>query len=123
LIVIEREALIKLFEMIGESSDSLAELIESFLDESPTLLDQLRQASDQGDRISLGRAAHTLKSSARDFGAGQLSIYCEDLEKKCRDGMPEQAAMQVDAIVAECTAAESELNLHLVELRRGTWSK
>ena len=32
MIVIEREALIKLFEMIGESSDSLAELIESFLD-------------------------------------------------------------------------------------------
>jgi histidine phosphotransfer protein HptB len=123
LIVIEREALIKLFEMIGESSDSLAELIESFLDESPTLLDQLRQASDRGDRISLGLAAHTLKSSARDFGAGQLSTYCEELEKKCRDGMPEQAAMQVDAIVAECTAVQGELNLHLVELQRGTWSK
>ena len=116
--MIEREALNKLFEVIGESSESLAELIESFLEESPVLLDQLRQAADKGDRISLGRAAHTLKSSARDFGANQLSVSCEALEKKCRDGLPEQAAVQIDAIVAECTVAQSELNLHLIELRR-----
>ena len=69
LMTIAREALHKLFDVIGENPDLLAELIESFLEEAPLLLDQMQRAADSSDRVVLGRAAHTLKSSARDFGA------------------------------------------------------
>ena len=77
---IAREALHRLFDVIGENPDSLAELIESFLEEAPLLLVQMQGAADSRDRVVLGRAAHTLKSSARDFGADQLSSLCETLE-------------------------------------------
>lgn len=117
---IVREALEKLLELIGGDPGSLAELIESFLDESPILVEQMQSAANVGDQISLGRAAHTLKSSARDFGANQLSVFCEALEKSCKAGMPEQAAVLVNAIAAECTLAQQDLNIHLTELRRGT---
>jgi HPt (histidine-containing phosphotransfer) domain-containing protein len=118
-----REALDKLFELIGGDPGSLAELIESFLDESPMLVGQMQRAADAGDQTSLGRAAHTLKSSARDFGASQLSVLCEALEKLCREGMPEHAAVHVNAIAAECTLAQQDLTVHLTELKRGDWSK
>jgi HPt (histidine-containing phosphotransfer) domain-containing protein len=117
--VIARDALDKLLDLIGGDTGSLAELIESFLDESPLLLDQLQQAAGAGDRMGLGRAAHTLKSSARDFGAVQLSSSCEMLEKECREGMPERAAAKVETIFAECTLARNELTACLAELRKG----
>lgn len=118
-----REALDKLFELIGGDPGSLAELIESFLDESPMLVAEMQRAADAGDQTSLGRAAHTLKSSARDFGASQLSVLCEALEKSCREGLPQQAAVHVDAIAVECTLAQQDLAIHLTELKRGDWSK
>jgi HPt (histidine-containing phosphotransfer) domain-containing protein len=114
-----REALDKLLELIGGDPGSLAELIESFLDESPILVEQMQRAANVGDQTSLGRAAHTLKSSARDFGASQLSVLCEVLEKSCREGMPEHAAVPVNAIAAECILAQQELTIHLTELKRG----
>ena len=115
---IAREALHKLFDVIGESPDSLAELIESFLEEAPVLLDQMQRAADSSDRIVLGRAAHTLKSSARDFGAEQLSTLCEALEKSCRERLPDDAAAHVDVITAAYEPARHELNGYLAELKR-----
>ena len=120
---IARDALDKLLELIGGDHASLAELIESFLNESPLLLAQLQQAAGAGDRTSLGRAAHTLKSSARDFGASKLSASCEVLEKQCREGMPGEATAKAEAIIAECTLAQNELYVHLTALKRGDWSK
>ena len=120
---IAREALHKLFDVIGESPDSLAELIESFLEEAPVLLDQMQRAADSSDRVVLGRAAHTLKSSARDFGAEQLSALCETLEKSCREGLPDQAAAHVDVITAAYGPARHELSGYLAELKRGEWAR
>ena len=120
---IAREALDKLFDVIGESPDSLAELIESFLEEAPVLLDQMQRAADSSDRVVLGRAAHTLKSSARDFGAEQLSALCEALEKSCREGLPDQAGADVDVIAAAYMSARHELGGYLAELKRGEWAR
>ena len=116
---IVRAALDKLLELIGGDPNSLAELIESFLDESPMLVEQMQRAANVGDQKSLGRAAHTLKSSARDFGADQLSVLCQALEKSCKGGMPEDAATPVNAIAAECVLAQQDLTIHLTGLKRG----
>jgi HPt (histidine-containing phosphotransfer) domain-containing protein len=120
---IVRDALDKLLELIGGDPSSLAELIESFLDESPMLVEQMQRAANVGDQKSLGRAAHTLKSGARDFGAHRLSVLCEVLEKLCREGLPENAAGHVDAIAVECNLAQHDLTIHLTELKRGDWLK
>lgn len=120
---IAREALHKLFDVIGSSSDSSAELIESFLDEAPLLLDQMQRAADANDSVVLGRAAHTLKSSARDFGANELSALCETLERTCRESLPYTAAGHVDLIAAAYAPARSELDEYLAELKRGKWAR
>jgi len=116
---IAQAALDKLLDLIGGDRGSLAELIESFLDESPMLVDQMRRAAASGDRSALGRAAHTLKSSARDFGANQLSALCELMEKSCRDGLPSRAAAEVEAIAGACDAAKTALSSRLADLTKG----
>lgn len=54
---VAQDALDKLLDLIGGDQDSLAELIESFLEESPLLVEQMRRAAESGDRSGLGRAA------------------------------------------------------------------
>jgi HPt (histidine-containing phosphotransfer) domain-containing protein len=116
---VAQEALDKLLDLIGGDQESLAELIESFLDESPLLVEQMRRAAESGDRSGLGRAAHTLKSSARDFGANQLSALCAAMETSCRDGLPSGAATEVELIAGECDTANRDLSSRLADLKRG----
>jgi HPt (histidine-containing phosphotransfer) domain-containing protein len=114
-----QDALDKLLDLIGGDPDSLAELIESFLEESPLLVDQMRRAAASGDRAALGRAAHTLKSSARDFGAMDLAALCEDMEKSCRVGLPDEAVSDVEVIASISTKAQKDLGEKLAVLRGG----
>ncbi|MER9259445.1 Hpt domain-containing protein [Mesorhizobium sp. M0619] len=116
---VAQDALDKLLDLIGGDQDSLAELIESFLEESPLLVEQMRRAAESGDRSGLGRAAHTLKSSARDFGANQLAALCAAMEQSCRDSMPGGAATEVELIAGACDRASRDLSSRLADLKRG----
>ncbi|ESY51407.1 MULTISPECIES: Hpt domain-containing protein [unclassified Mesorhizobium] len=116
---VAQDALDKLLDLIGGDQDSLAELIESFLEESTLLVEQMRRAAESGDRSGLGRAAHTLKSSARDFGANQLSALCAAMEQSCRASMPGGAATEVELIADACDRVSGDLSSRLADLKRG----
>lgn len=77
-------ALDLLLETIGGDRESLAELIDSFLEESPDLVSRIAMAAEARDIEALRQAAHTLKSSAKDFGAERLSQQCREIEAGCR---------------------------------------
>ena len=62
------------------------------------------------DMENLCRASHTLKASARDFGAPRLAEVCEALEHSARDGHSEPAAL-VRSIAAEYAMAGRELKI------------
>lgn len=98
-----------MFEMIGNDAEVMAELVQSFLDETPLLVEKMNAASSAQNQMDLGRAAHTLKSTARDFGAEDVASLCQVLEACCLRGYPENAASQINAIV-QC------LNLKHIEL-------
>ena len=53
--------------------------------------------------------AHSLKSNARDFGALQLTDLCQELEAKCREGVPFDATALIDSIAQEETAVRAAL--------------
>ncbi len=63
----------------------LGEIVEAFLEESPRLIKSMHDAVEQGDMKTLERAAHTLKSSARYFGASHASETAFRLEVMGRD--------------------------------------
>jgi HPt (histidine-containing phosphotransfer) domain-containing protein len=58
----------------------LAELVELFPSESSKHLEAIKTALAEEDDASLTRAAHTLKSSARLFGATSLVASASEME-------------------------------------------
>ncbi|SPH17104.1 Signal transduction histidine-protein kinase BarA [Defluviimonas aquaemixtae] len=79
-------ALETLLDTIGGDREALGELIESFLEEGPDLISRIEGAVRDGDADGLRRAAHTMKSSAADFGALELSRLCREIEAMGREG-------------------------------------
>lgn len=67
----------------------LLRVLDVWLEESPQLLAQLQRAQQQQDNEGLRRAAHSLKNSAANVGARQLSQLCQQLEQQVRQS-PQQ---------------------------------
>jgi signal transduction histidine kinase/DNA-binding response OmpR family regulator/HPt (histidine-containing phosphotransfer) domain-containing protein len=108
-------AITKLLELVGGSKTDLAELIRSFLEETPSLLLNLRRALENGDVELLRRAAHTLKSSARDFGATRLSELGQQLEILGK----ENKLLGATELVTEAEAAYVPVKAALEETLKG----
>ena len=71
-----------LAKLAGELGDRtiVVELVTSFLGELPKRGTAITAALDNGDSAAAGRAAHTLKSSARLLGADALADVCQEIE-------------------------------------------
>ncbi len=102
-------ALDVLLETIGGDREALDELVQSFLDEGPVLTLQIEAAAKDHDTEALRQAAHTLKSSATDFGASILSQHCREVEHLCRAGQLEEALPLAARIPQLYAAAETRL--------------
>ncbi|MBN8629521.1 MAG: response regulator [Rhodobacterales bacterium] len=105
---LDPKALAQLLEVIGGDREALKELVRSFLEDGPDLVDRLRAAAAAGDADAMRRAAHTLKGSATDFGALGLAALCRDIEALGRAGEVAEAT-RVDAVVREYRIAEKGL--------------
>jgi HPt (histidine-containing phosphotransfer) domain-containing protein len=107
--VLDMAALEMLLEVIGGEQELLDELIASFLEEAPPLLTKMREAQDNGDGAGLRMAAHTLKSSANDFGASEFARLCQELEDLAHDVNLEQSAVLVGQIEKEYAHVQNAL--------------
>lgn len=61
-------------------AEFINELIDTFLDDAPKLVSQIRAALEAQDADSFRRAAHSLKSNAATFGAARLAELAKELE-------------------------------------------
>jgi len=64
----------------------LREIVDAFLQESPRLMAEIRQAISVGDAAALRLAVHTLKGSMRYFGARRAYDHAYELEKLGQGG-------------------------------------
>jgi two-component system, sensor histidine kinase and response regulator len=76
----------------------LAQLIEVFLENTPTLLRDLRKALAKGAAPELARVAHTLKGSCSNFGAHRLRSACMRLEQLAETGSLDGAEILLQEI-------------------------
>lgn len=114
LYMLDVRALERLRETVGNDPADLIEIIESFLEEAPSLLEQMTKAAQESDMASLQRGAHSLKSNARDFGAGGLAELCQSIEEDLRAGHgPGDVRGRVAAIVAEWRKVEPALRTEI----------
>ena len=93
-------ALANLTSLVG-GDEHLAELIDTFLEDAPQLLDDLQQAVAVADASRLQLAAHSLKANSADYGASRLWNLCRKLEGMARGGTLEGASELVEEAVAE----------------------
>ncbi len=89
-------------------ADFVVELVHTFAEEAPRLLDELRSArrSDAaGAAERFRRAAHSLKSNSSTFGATAMAEMARTLEL---GGMPDDEA-PIDALAREFDATLAAL--------------
>ena len=78
-------------------ADFVIELVDTFAEEAPGLLAELRSALAAGAAERFRRAAHSLKSNSSTFGASALADLARTLEL---GGLPPSAA-GVDALARD----------------------
>ena len=78
---------INTFNTLKESTDAdfIRELINTFLEDAPTQIQQMKSALDKKDAETFTRAAHTVKSNAATFGANELANLARELESMGRE--------------------------------------
>lgn len=110
---IDPRLLEQLKELIGGDQEALNELIGTFQMEGGEIVVDMQKALPSQDIDLLRRSAHSLKSSAQDFGASELSSACASLEAHCKTGWPEGAMEQVSMIAERFEDARVDLQSYL----------
>lgn len=105
--VIDPKTFDELKQMSG--SDFITELIDTFLEDGPKLIGELKTALPANDADAFRRAAHSLKSNAATFGAGELSALAKELEMLGRENNLAAADAKIPALEAAYQAASAEL--------------
>jgi HPt (histidine-containing phosphotransfer) domain-containing protein len=59
------------------------QLIELFVESTPPLLGELRAGAETGDEEAVRRAAHKLKGSCQNVGAGFMAKLAANIERTC----------------------------------------
>ena len=78
-----------------------AELVATFLDEAPLLLEQLTSALAAKQADAFRRTAHSLKSNALTFGAINLAAMARELEQQSIDTVIADGARPLDVLAQE----------------------
>jgi HPt (histidine-containing phosphotransfer) domain-containing protein len=84
-------------------ADFVTELVDTFADEAPQMLAEMRTAHASAEADRFRRAAHSLKSNCKTFGAVRLAEMARALEL---DGMPpdttplDEVAAEIDVTLA-----------------------
>jgi HPt (histidine-containing phosphotransfer) domain-containing protein len=114
---IDKHLIEQLKDLIGGDQKALDELIETFLLEGSGIITDMYSALSSRDIELLRRSAHSLKSSAQDFGAREVSTMSATIETFCRMQWPEDAQSLVDAVARDFAIASLELQ-NLIETSR-----
>ena len=108
--IIDRSVLVELSDSVGK--DFIGELIDTFVEESPGIFREMKQAFSTGDVNSFRRAAHSLKTNAKTFGATELAEKAKELEFMARENN-----LDIGNKLEELTAAYALAAQELVKLK------
>jgi HPt (histidine-containing phosphotransfer) domain-containing protein len=100
------------FEALKETTGAefVLELVDTFLQEAPTMLDDLRRALAAKDAEKFRRTAHSLKSNSNTFGAHTLGAMARELELTSAAKVSGDDAEAVDALADEYSRVAAALS-------------
>ena len=93
-------------------AEFVAELVDTFVEEAPLMIDALRAAKAAGDAVAFRRTAHSLKSNSVTFGATELGALARDMELQGMEvaGTPEHIDQLARAFAEAATALKGLAN-------------
>jgi len=99
------------FEALKETTGAefALELVDTFLQEAPTMLSDMRAALAAKDAEKFRRAAHSLKSNSNTFGALTLAGMARELELGGLSRAIEGGAKPLDALADEYSRVAAAL--------------
>lgn len=100
-------------EAIGGDAEVLVDIVRSFVDEAEALSRRLLVAAAENDAATAGMVAHTMKSSARDFGDEELALLCARLEHEARSGQVAGLESQAAAVARACLMLRDDLAFYI----------
>jgi len=108
--VLDASALERLRDTLGKQADILLPtLIDSFFHDAIEVQRNAQQALKQSRTDDLRRAAHTLKSNAKNFGGRELARLCQELENRAKENNLEGAEELLTSIAHEYAKVRAAL--------------
>jgi len=104
---IDRATFDELKEISGE--DFINELIDTFLEDAPKLIEEMRVALDASDANTFRRGAHSMKSNAATFGATQLAALARELEMLGKENKLHETGDKLKALEEAFVPVRDEL--------------
>lgn len=105
--VIDRTIFEELKQMSG--AEFINELIDTFLDDTPRMMQDMKSALQANDADSFRRAAHSMKSNAATFGAGPLAELAKMLELLGRENKLSETGDRLQSLEEAVKSACEEL--------------
>ena len=106
---IDKQVLNELVLMLDGDADLLIEIIDTFLEVSPSLIRDMKDAIRSDDADKLKKAAHTMKAPAKQIGALKVGNLSEELETMGRTENLTNAKATFDKAKVEYEALEEAL--------------
>ncbi len=106
--VIDEKTFDELKQMSG--AEFINELIDTFLDDSPKLIEEMESALKINNVDSFRRAAHSLKSNAATFGANELSALAMELEMLGKENKLNETGDRLKVLEETYEAVRKELS-------------
>ncbi len=103
----------ELKEAVGD--EFVVELVDTFMEEAPAILAEMRVALAEADADGYRRGAHSLKANGNTFGALIFAEKARDAEHNGISGDPSFDTAVLDALDTAYAAAAAELH----DLSRG----
>jgi HPt (histidine-containing phosphotransfer) domain-containing protein len=99
------------FEALKETTGAefVLELVDTFLQEAPAMLDELRSTLAAKVAEKFRRTAHSLKSNSNTFGALTLGAMARELELGGLAKASESGAQRLDALAQEYSRVATAL--------------
>ena len=98
----------ELKQMSGE--DFINELIDTFLEDAPNMIAEMKSALESKDADTFRRAAHSMKSNAATFGANDLSALAKELEMLGKENRLDETGDKLNSMEEAYASARDELD-------------
>lgn len=90
-----------LFDLMDGDSEMIVDLVDTLIETTPELLDDLKSGVSTRDPQKIRDSAHALKSSNAQLGAESFAELCEEMESKGREENIEGLDQLLDLILLE----------------------